>query len=102
MPQADPYPEPPRPRTRGSAARPPTAGSAAAVPSWQRLSRNRAAKRGVDFTQHQHLSTLYHMHRRIAEMYAKPGLTQRVAGAGAPRPHVGAPRPATSPCIAAR
>lgn len=67
------------------------------MPSWQRLSRNRAAKRGVDFTQHQHLSTLYHMHRRIAEMYAKPGPVQRTEDAGAPPPHASPPHPATSP-----
>ncbi|KAL4423944.1 hypothetical protein ABPG75_001245 [Micractinium tetrahymenae] len=107
--QADPYPEPPRPRTDGGPARPPAARSLAAMPSWQRLSRNRAAKLATaDFTQHQHLSTMYHMHRRIAEMYAKSGLVQRGEGGGAP-PGCGsacggcasaASRPATSPYAA--
>lgn len=57
----------PRPATRG---RPAAGGGSAA----DRLSRNRAARRAVtDLTHHNHLSTLYHMNRRIQEMYSKSG-----------------------------
>lgn len=100
QPQAGLYPEPPRPRTASGPARPPATRSLADMPSWQRLSRNRAAKRAADFTQQQHLSTLYHMHRRITEMYAKPGPAPRGEVAEAAQAHRNACRPATSPYLA--
>ncbi|KAI3423853.1 hypothetical protein D9Q98_009687 [Chlorella vulgaris] len=60
----------------------------------ERLSRNRAAKRAAsDFTVHNHLSTMYHMNRRIYEMYSKAGLLGQAQGSSSPR---SASRPSSS------
>ncbi|PRW61222.1 Origin recognition complex subunit 1 [Chlorella sorokiniana] len=71
----------------------------------QRLSRNRAAKRAVtDTTLLNHLSTLYHMNRRIYENYKKAGLLADGGSASTPasRPATaGGSRPATAPSAAA-
>ena len=62
----------------------PTAPPPRALTAAQRLSRNRAAKRAAsDVTLHSHLSTLYHMNRRIYEMYSKSGLGQHQQQGGA-------------------
>lgn len=65
----------------------------------ERLSRNRAAKRAVtDTTLLNHLSTLYHMNRRIYESYSNRNCSRPSTAPS--RPSTAPSRPATAPSLA--
>eukprot|EP00887_Chlorella_sp_A99_P001592 scaffold8.g1592.t1 len=62
-------------RFQAAPPRPSTAPRSSQLPTARQLSRNRAAKRAVaDLTAAQHRQNLFHMNRRVTEMWARAGL----------------------------